>query len=121
MSYPAPVYLFRNEASAAATGKTVDIGDANPGCPPVMHLIISNTATVVVEGSHDLTDGGDYSCGGLSATTARDLIPGVRFWRARITANTGTVTVSIGGVNAPDGSWHTVRELVTENNATLVA
>ncbi len=83
----------------------LDIGAfVHPAYPPVIQIIISNTATVVVNGALSVTsaaipalvDATDVSGGGLTASEFYDLIPGIRFYQIDVTANTGTVTVKCG-------------------------
>ncbi len=83
----------------------LDIGGfLNPGYPPVIQIVISNTATVIVNGALAVTasstpaliDATDVSGGGFTASNFYDLIPGIRFYQVNVTANAGTVTVKCG-------------------------
>lgn len=119
--YPNPITV----CSTSGTGVQANILDiesvfANiPGYPPVLQIIISNTATVVVNGALQvsqtstptLVDATDVSNGGFTASDFYDLIPDIRFYQINVTANTGTVTVkaSRGQLlrmtnNAPQGT-----------------
>lgn len=117
-SYPTPIYSQQN-ASGVSTGLSIDIGDANiVGFPPVLICVISATATVLVEGSHDNVNWVDFSAGGFTSSFAKDLVIGVRFWRTRTTANTGTVTSSTGTVPKVGGGLVNLRNPAIENNIT---
>lgn len=102
--YPGPITI----CSTTGTGvqpNILDIGAfLNPGYPPVIQIVISNTATVIVNGALSvssattptLVDPTDVSNGGFTASDFYDLIPGIRFYQINVTANTGTVTVKCG-------------------------
>jgi hypothetical protein len=101
--YPNPIIV----CSTSGTGLQPNILDIGafftPGYPPVLQIVISNTATVVVYGSLGVTgttgtmvDPVDVSGGGFSASDFYDLIPGIRFYQVNVTANTGTVIVKAG-------------------------
>ena len=119
--YPSPVVV----CSTTGTGLQAGILDiesvfANfPGYPPVLQLLISATATVVVNAAMQVTQSSspalvdpiDVSGGGFTASDFYDLIPGLRFYQINVTANTGTVTVKAGfgqllrmSNNAPQGT-----------------
>ena len=101
-----PAVYSLNNLSGTGTGDVIDIADCTQGlCPPVMHVVISATATVLIEGSHSGTVWVDYSNGGLTSSDGRDLVIGVRFWRARCTANTGLVTAEVGPVPTQKGGY----------------
>ncbi len=106
-----PVIYSHSSATTQGTGTSIDILSANaPSYPPVMHCTVTGTsATVKVEGSHDNQAWIDYSGGGIAITPtagfAKDLIPGVRFWRTNITAINGTVTSSVGPYPTVGGGW----------------
>lgn len=102
--YPNAITL----CSTTGTGVQPDILDIGafmtPGYPPVLQIVISNTATVVVNGALQvsqanpatLVDAVDVSGGGFTASDFYDIIPGIRFYQINVTANTGTVTVKAG-------------------------
>ena len=96
--YPSPVYSLRN-VTAQVNGSTIDIASCtNSAAPPVIIVEISATATVQLQGSHD---GSSWSNAGaaLTSSAVKDLIVGVRFWRANVTSyGSGTVTASVGAV-----------------------
>jgi hypothetical protein len=63
------------------------------GYPPVMIITMTGSGTTVaIEGSHDNVNWVDFSGGGFTSDEARDLVPGVRFWRANV------ITMGAGGV-----------------------
>jgi hypothetical protein len=102
--YPDPIIV----CSTSGTGvqpSILDIGAFfTPGYPPVIQILISNTATVVVNGALQVSqattpamvDPIDVSAGGFTASDFYDLVPGIRFYQIDVTANTGTVTVKAG-------------------------
>lgn len=116
MSYPAPVYSNR-ATTGTTTGEWIDIAVAVvAGYPPVMHVTFTGTATFTIQGSHDMVEANviDYTAA-LTSHVAKDLIPGVRFWRTKPTANSGTFTSSVGAVPAADGG------VAMPNNVTLTS
>ncbi len=121
--YPNPVVVC--SVSGGATGVQPGILDIesvfanSEEYPPVLQIIISNTATVVVNAAMQvsqavtptLVDPQDVSGGGFTTSDFYDLIPGLRFYQINITANSGTVTVKAGfgqllrmTNNAPQGT-----------------
>lgn len=119
--YPNPVVVCQTTGTGVQPG-ILDIealGNATPGYPPVLQILVSNTATVIVNAamqvsassSPTLVDPIDVSAGGFTASDFYDLIPGLRFYQINVTANTGTVTVKAGygqllrmTNNAPQGT-----------------
>lgn len=119
--YPPPIYSHQS-ATGTSTGLVIDTGTADVTCfQPVMHIVISATATVIVEGSHD-PDGTsgwvDYSGGGFTSTSSKRLVAAVRFWRSRVTANTGVVTTSVGTVGVAGGGTRAMNNVIVTNNPT---
>lgn len=119
--YPAPIYSHKNE-TGTTTGLVIDTGTADITCfQPVMHIVITDTANVIVEGAHS-PDGAsgwiDYSAGGFTATASKRLIAGVQFWRSRITANTGSVTTAVGQVGTSKGGTRAMNNVIVTNNPT---
>lgn len=113
-----PVYSH-NSASGTTTGASIDISSCSQGAiPPAMSIVISATATVIVEGSHDNVNFVDFSGGGLTSSDSRDLVMSYRFWRSRITANTGTVTTVVGPVPTQDGGFAAPHLATTIYNST---
>jgi hypothetical protein len=93
-----------NQATGTTTGKNIDIGPCTGADqPPVIHIVLSSTGTVILEGSHDQSTWVDYSGGGFTTSVAKSLVQGVRFWRTRITANAGTISSSVGPVSNGKG------------------
>ena len=118
MAMSPPVYSH-NSASGTSTGATIDISDCSQGVnPPAMSIVISATATVIVEASHDGVNYIDFSGGGFTSSDSRDLVLSYRFWRSRITANTGTVTTVVGPVATQDGGYVSPHLATTIYNAT---
>jgi hypothetical protein len=117
MSFPTdytPVYSH-NGATGTGTGDAIDIsGAVVAGYPPVMIVTFTGTATYVIQGSHDGTSWVDFSSS-LTAAAAKDLVPGVRFWRTKINANSATFTSSVGPVPGANGGY------VRPNVATVFA
>jgi len=108
--YPPPISI----CSTTGTGLQPDILDIGgfilEGYPPVLQIVISNTATVAVYGALAVTgtttptmvDPVDVSGGGFTSSDFYDLIPGIRFYQVNVLANTGTVTIKAGvGPMAP--------------------
>ena len=121
MSYPDPVYSHKL-ATTPSNGATVDIATATmPGYPPVMIAVVSDVGMVyTIEGSHDGIAFVDFSGGGFSESEAKDLIPGVRFWRTVIVSNSGsaTLTSSVGAVPTHEGGTRMVNPRTTSTNVT---
>lgn len=102
--YPHPITI----CSTTGTGLQPNILDIGafftPGYPPVIQIIVSNTATVAVYGALDvsgaavptLVDPIDVSGGGFTASDFYDLVPGIRYYAVNVIANTGTVTIKSG-------------------------
>lgn len=118
MSYPAPVYS--NHATSGTTvGEWIDIAVAVvSGFPPVMIVTFTGTATYTIQGSHDMASAVDFSAA-LTAPVAKDLIPGVRFWRTKPTANSGTFTSSVGPVPSANGGFATPNVATTTSGPIL--
>lgn len=113
-----PVYSHNN-ASGTSTGASIDISSCSQGMiPPAMSIVISATATVIVEASHDNVNWIDMSGGGFTANDSRDLVISYRFWRSRITANTGTVSTPVGPVPTQTGNYVAPHLATTIYNAT---
>jgi hypothetical protein len=102
--YPAAV-TFCNTSGTGLQPDILDIGSFMfPGYPPVIQIIISATATVVINGALAVTgtttptlvDPQDLSGGGFTSSDFYDLVPGIRFYQVDVTANTGTVIVKAG-------------------------
>ena len=111
-----------NPIVVCSTGSTItglqpnilDIGSfITPGYPPVIQIVISATATVVITGALQVSatnpatmvDPVDVSGGGFTASDFYDLVPGIRFYQVNVTASTGTVIVKAGvGPQIPGGS-----------------
>ena len=99
-----PSYLH-NGASGTGVGTAVDISPAViAGYPPVLVVTFTNTATFKIQASHDNVNWVDLSSA-LSAACAKDLVPGIRFWRVNVSANTGLLTASVGAVPAANGGF----------------
>lgn len=107
MAYPVdftPVYLH-NGAVGTGTGSSVDISTAVvAGYPPVLICTFTGTATYTIEGSHDNAHWVTFSAA-LTAASAKDLIPGVRFWRVNVSANSALFTASVGPIPAANGGF----------------
>ena len=115
--YPAPIVVCGPVSGTGLQPAILDIGAFfTPGYPPVIQVIISASATVVINGALQvsqtnpptLVDATDVSGGGFTASDFYDLVPGIRFYQVNISANTGTVTVkagvgpqALGGVGLP--------------------
>jgi hypothetical protein len=119
--YPPPVVICTTTGTGLQPGiLDIQVPQANiPSYPPVLEILISATATVVVyaamqvssSSTPTLVDPIDVSAGGFTASDFYDLIPGLRFYQIDVTANTGTVTVKAGwgqllrmSNNAPQGT-----------------
>ena len=107
MAYPVdfvPVYSH-NAATGTGNGASLDISGASvPGYPPVMIVTFTGTATYYIQGSHDNVSWVDFTAA-LTAAAAKDLVPGVRFWRTRVTANSATFTSSVGPIPTAEGRF----------------
>lgn len=107
MSLPAgfqPIYSH-NAASGTGAGASIDIGaSVVSGLPPVMIVTFTGTATYTIQGSHDNSNWVDFSAS-LTAAAAKDLVPGVRYWRTKTTANSATFTSSVGAFPAANGGF----------------
>ncbi len=107
MSLPAgfaPVYSH-NAASGTGAGASIDIAQSViAGFPPVMIVTFTGTATYTIQGSHDNSNWVDFSAS-LTAAVAKDLVPGVRFWRTKTTANSAAFTSSVGPFPAANGGF----------------
>lgn len=107
MAYPTdytPVYLHSG-TTGTGVGSAVDISPAVvSGYPPVLICTFTGTATYTIQGSHDNVAWHTFSAS-LTAATAKDLIPGVRFWRVNVAANSAAFTASVGPVPAANGGF----------------
>lgn len=107
MGYPTdftPVYSH-NGAVGTGVGAAIDISPAVvPGYPPVMIVTFTGTATYTIEGSHNNSDWVAFT-GNLTAAVAKDLIPGIRFWRTNVAANSALFTSSVGPIPAANGGF----------------
>jgi hypothetical protein len=107
MSYPTdfiPVYSH-NGATGTGAGASIDISCAVvSGYPPVLIVTFTGTATYVIQGSHDNSNWVNFSTS-LTSAVAKDLVPGVRFWRTNISANSALFTASVGPVPAANGGF----------------
>ena len=99
-----PVYSH-NGATGTGVGASIDISPAVvAGYPPVMLVTFTGTATYTIQGSHDNANWVDFSAS-LTAAAAKDLIPGVRFWRTKTTANSAAFTSAVGPIPAANGGF----------------
>ena len=99
-----PVYSH-NGATGTSAGSAIDIsGTGVAGYPPVMIVTFTGTATYTIQGSHDGTNWVDFSAS-LTAAAAKDLVPGVRFWRTNVSANSATFTSAVGPIPGADGRF----------------
>jgi len=97
--------FLHNGTVGTGVGTAVDISPAVvSGYPPVILCTFTGTATYVIQGSHDNANWVTLSAS-LTAASAKDLIPGIRFWRVNISANSGTFTASVGAVPAANGGF----------------
>lgn len=107
MGYPTdfePVYSHQGETGTGA-GAALDISPAVvSGYPPVMIVTFTGNATYTIQGSHDNENWIDFTAA-LQGEVAKDLIPGIRFWRTNLTANTGAFTSAVGPVPAANGGF----------------
>jgi len=96
MSFAASALFYSlNGATTTTTGNTVDITGFDPNVPPAMQIIISGTATVVIEESLNQANWNT-----MQTTTASGAwvlpVQGL-YYRARVTAFTsGTITAIVG-------------------------
>src|SRR6185369_3431244 len=98
--YQPPVYSV-NGFTGTGPGNVIDIGTADlADYPPVMICTfgVSGAISYTIEGSHDGVNFVDLSGGGFSDSVAKDLIPGIRFWRVNVASNSGTLTAAVGAV-----------------------
>lgn len=119
--YPNPVVVCSTTGTGLQAGiLDIQVPAANiPSYPPVLQILISDTATVVVYAAMKVTQSStpalvdpiDVSGGGFQLSDFYDLVPGLRFYQIDVTANTGTVTVTAGfgqllrmTNNAPQGT-----------------
>lgn len=106
MAYTPPIYSHNAFTGSSGTGATLDISACSDAFdPPCVNIIISATATVILEASHDLTNWIDYSSGGFTASNSYDLVLSQRYWRTRVTANSGSVTSVVGPVATRRGGY----------------
>ncbi len=116
-----PIYSLA-AVTAQGAGTAIDILPMQiPGYPPVIILTMSGSGTTVkVEGSHDNANWVDFSGGGFTSDEARDLVPGVRFWRANCTAMGlgGAVTAVVGAAPGFGGSYPGPSAATVAVNAT---
>ena len=120
MSLPAgfnPVYSH-NAATGTGAGVAIDIGAAVvAGFPPVMIVTFTGTATYTIQGSHDNSNWVDFSAS-LTAAAAKDLIPGVRYWRTKTTANSAAFTSAVGPFPAANGGFVSPNVVTSISQAT---
>lgn len=120
-NYPAPVYSLRDQTTSG-NGATIDIGSCTQALvPPVMHVVISGTVHYTIEGSHNPDDGWVVYTADLTASAAKDLIIGVRFWRVTASSVSGSITASVGAVPAHGGNLVVPNLYTLTNNPTLRA
>ena len=99
-----PVYSHQG-ASGTGAGASIDISPAVvSGFPPVMIVTFTGTAAYTIQGSHDGTNWHNFTAS-LSAPVAKDLVPGIRFWRTNVTANSATFTSAVGPVPGANGGF----------------
>lgn len=107
MAYPVdftPVYSH-NAATGTGAGNAIDIsGSVVAGYPPVMIVTFTGTATYTIEGSHNGSDWVAFTSS-LTAAAAKDLVPGVRFWRTNVAANSALFTSAVGPVPGANGGF----------------
>lgn len=107
MAYPvdfSPVYSH-NGVTGTGAGAAIDISPAVvAGYPPVMIVTFTGTATYTIQGSHDNVNWVDFSSS-LTAAAAKDLVPGIRFWRTNISANSALFTSAVGPIPAANGGY----------------
>jgi hypothetical protein len=116
-----PIYSLAS-VTTATVGTAIDIlATSVSGYPPVMIITMSGALTnVKIEGSHDNVNWVDFSNGGFTSNEARDLIPGVRFWRANATVigAGGAVTAVVGAAPGFGGSFPGPNAATVAINAT---
>lgn len=99
------VVYSHNAATGTGAGASIDIGAAVvSGLPPVMIVTLGTTATYTIQGSHDNVNWVDFTAS-LTADVAKDLVPGVRYWRTKTTANGSTFTSGVGAFPAANGGF----------------
>lgn len=99
-----PVYLHNNTVGTGV-GSAIDISPAVvSGYPPVLICTFTGTATYTIQGSHDNVAWHSFSSA-LTDASAKDLIPGVRYWRVSIAANNALFSASVGPVPAANGGF----------------
>lgn len=107
MAFPTdytPVYSH-NAATGTGAGSAIDISVAKiAGYPPVMIVTFTGTATFTIQGSHDGTNWVDFTSA-QTAAVAKDLVPGVRFWRTNVSANSATFTSAVGPIPSSEGRF----------------
>lgn len=107
MSFPtdySPSFLHQGTVGTGV-GTAVDISCAVVSSyPPVLICTFTGTATYTIQGSHDNANWVTLSAT-LTAASAKDLIPGIRFWRVNVSANSGAFTASVGAVPAANGGF----------------
>ena len=117
MSLPAgfgPVYSH-NAKTGTGAGASIDIGaSVIAGFPPVMIVTFTGTASFTIEGSHD-NSAWVTLLSSTTAAVAKDLVPGIRYWRTNIAANSATFTSSVGPFPAANGGF------VAPNLATSIS
>jgi hypothetical protein len=107
VAYPTdydPVYSHQG-ATGTGAGASIDISPAVvAGYPPVMIVTFTGTATYTIQGSHDNANWVNFSAA-LTAASAKDLVPGVRFWRTNISANSAAFTSGVGPIPSANGGF----------------
>ena len=120
--YPDPIVSQAASAPTTGPGAVIDIGTADlSGYPPVMIVAFGaqTTCTYLIEGSHDGFNFVDFSGGGFTAPVAKDLIPGVRFWRTNVVSFVnGSMNSSVGAVPTSLGT-RGLNKYIVATNATV--
>jgi hypothetical protein len=105
-----PFYSLQ-DATSTTTGRTADVGVS---CDDTtMHIVITGTATVKIEGSEDGLSFTNVSnpSGGYTADTMVVLNHKVPYYRAHVTAYTsGLVTAMVGFGRNNEGSMMNIQE-----------
>ena len=121
MSFPvdfSPAYLM-NGVSGTGVGTAVDISCSTvPHLPPVLICTFTGTATYTIQGSHDNVAWVTMSST-LTAASAKDLIPGIRFWRVNVSANSALFTACVGPVPTAEGGFVRPNLVTTFSSATF--